>query len=67
MVWVGLTSKGATKPYFIDPKDTVNSIYYIRRILPHVKIEGKRILDTKKLVKIKQNKCIIEFGIIFFC
>lgn len=50
MVWVGLTSKGATKPYFVNPKETVDSEYYTKKILPHAKREGLRIFKTDKWV-----------------
>lgn len=34
MVWSALTEKGATKPYFIEEGETIDSKYYTRRILP---------------------------------
>jgi hypothetical protein len=50
MVWCGLTVNGATKPYFLKEEETVNSLYYTRKILPHAKREGQRLLNTEKWV-----------------
>jgi hypothetical protein len=44
MVWSGLTENGATEPYFCQKY--VNSIYYVRNILPHAKREGRKLFKT---------------------
>ncbi len=48
MVWVGLTEFGATEPFFIEPGQTVDAIYYVRNILPFAKKQGKKLFGKKK-------------------
>ena len=50
MVWCGYTINGATKPYFITPGDTIDGVYYTRRILPFAKREGMRLFGSRKWV-----------------
>ena len=51
MVWCGLTENGATRPYFVQPGDTIDQVYYRRRILRHAKKEGFRLFNHEKWVK----------------
>ena len=46
MVWVGLTKHGATEPYFVDPKDTINATYYVNRVLPFAKRQGNTLFNS---------------------
>lgn len=50
MVWCGLTENGPTRPYFVKPGDTIDSKYYVRRILPFAKREGQRLFESRDWV-----------------
>jgi hypothetical protein len=43
MVAAGISSRGATKPIFIDPTAKVNSDFYIENVLPHYFTEMERL------------------------
>ncbi|CAF0980310.1 unnamed protein product, partial [Brachionus calyciflorus] len=48
MVWVGLTKNRSTGPYFIEKGKTVDSNYYVKKILPFAKREGNRLFGSDK-------------------
>jgi hypothetical protein len=50
MVWMGLTRLGATKVYFVPVGDTIDTLFYYRRILPFAKKDGQRIFGNQNWV-----------------
>lgn len=68
MVWCGLTENGATNPYFLNPKETINQLNYRRKILRHAKKEGKRLFDSANWVIFQNllNFLLISFFFFFF-
>ncbi len=46
MIWCGLTVNGPTRGYAVEKGDTIDSLYYQRRILPFTKREGFRLFGT---------------------
>ena len=48
MVWKGLSLFDSTDPYFIDPKEKVNTAVYCNKILIFSKREGLRLFGLRK-------------------
>ncbi|GBM61699.1 hypothetical protein AVEN_57129-1 [Araneus ventricosus] len=51
MVWMGIAANGVTKPRFVQPRDKINSEYYIQKILkPFLKVDYCRLYPNSDAV-----------------
>ncbi|GFW68665.1 uncharacterized protein TNCV_530181 [Trichonephila clavipes] len=43
MVWMGMSSQGLTKPFFVEPKAKIDAKYYQNKVLKHIIKKSKHL------------------------
>lgn len=50
MVWIGMSSKGLTKPIFVEPGAKIHQVYYQEKILRPMKKEARQLYPSSDFV-----------------